>query len=296
MLARRQLDAGGPWTVHSVFAHACNLKANDGELLAVVEASGGNAPATLVLAESGASQPLSEIIAPGEEARLDNRVLHIGRMLHLRLTDMEMWQPVPLVQALPAAEIERRLALTAVLAASIAPAGGLAPLLSEVLALADGSPPQAERTPDSGRDLVVNHARQLLVTLTAAIRARHWSDTAAPARALSGLGPGLTPAGDDLLAGLALGLRASLGMMPPAFEAALASAVIGRTTDLAAARVRHAVAGHPDERTHQLLAALLMDATDDALPAAVRALLEYGHTSGADTLVGLLAGVSLGLG
>jgi hypothetical protein len=37
-----------------------------------------------------------------------------------------------------------------------------------------------------------------------------------------------------------------------------------------------------------------MDASDTALPAAVHALLAYGHSSGADTLVGLLAGVRLG--
>lgn len=279
--------------MHSVFARALNLKAPDGELLGVVEAAGGNAPATLVLGEAGVGRPLPEIVTPGQLAELTDGVLFIGPRLRLSLADAELWQPTPIVRALPVPEIERRLTLAAEFAAQIAPAGGLAVLLSEALALASGAAKLADLVPS--HVLVVYRARQLLVTLTAAIRERRWSDAHTSARALSGLGPGLTPSGDDLLAGLALGLRASLGALPPAFETAIRAAVIGRTTDLAAARVRHAAAGHPDEHTHSLLTALMMNTSGSALPAAVRKLLEYGHSSGADTLVGLLVGVHMGL-
>jgi hypothetical protein len=294
VLARRHLDAGGLWTVHSVFTRACNLQSADGTLLGVVEAAGGNAPATLVLSENGISESLTALVAAGEPAELRDECLHVGRRLHLRLTDIQIWQPSPIVRTLPASEVEQRLRLVAEIAASIASDGGLAPLLQDALTLTDGSVEPRQAVPTG--DLVVQRARQLLVALTSAIRERRWSDTAAPARALSGLGPGLTPAGDDLLVGLALGLRASLGGLPSVFETVLKDAVSGRTTDLAIARVRHAAAGHPDERTHTLLAALLMDASPSALPAAARTALEYGHSSGADTLVGLLAGTALGLG
>jgi hypothetical protein len=118
------------------------------------------------------------------------------------------------------------------------------------------------------------------------------------ARQLSGLGPGLTPSGDDLLAGLALGYRAARGTLPDGLAAALLDAVDGRTTDLAVARVQHAVAGRPDEAVHRLLS-LLVSRADTGLSAdldaAVRAVLDYGHSSGADTLVGLIVGTRLGL-
>ena len=48
-LARDLLQRGLDWTVHSVFAQACNLVAADGTLLALIMAPGGNGPAAVVL-------------------------------------------------------------------------------------------------------------------------------------------------------------------------------------------------------------------------------------------------------
>ena len=143
--------------------------------------------------------------------------------------------------------------------------------------------------------LVAYLARVHLAKLTAAIRRRDWPSVLTPARALSGLGPGLTPSGDDVLAGLALGYRAGHGALPDPLAGALLAAVEGRTTELAAARVQHAVAGRPDESVHRLLIALVADSGADLDPA-VRAVAAYGHSSGADTLVGLIVGLALGLG
>jgi len=112
------------------------------------------------------------------------------------------------------------------------------------------------------------------------------------ARMLSGLGLGLTPSGDDLLAGLALGLRASLGTLPDEIGIAIESAIVHRTTDLAVARVEHAVAGRADAYVDAVLRALLT-AEASGLAASVVTLLGYGHTSGVDTLFGLLLGVGL---
>jgi hypothetical protein len=68
--------------------------------------------------------------------------------------------------------------------------------------------------------------------------------------------------------------------------------VVGRTTDIAVARVRHAVDGRPDEAVHRLLTALLAADGSD-LPGAVGSALDFGHSSGADTLLGLLVGLRL---
>ena len=292
VLAQAQVERGGPWTVHSVFARACNLQHADGTLLGIVEAAGGNAPATLVLAEDWDHQPVTALVQIGATVDKHDEVLYVGQRLRLSLRGAAVWQPVALVPAVPLREIARRLRIAQEVAGTSAAAGGLAPLLSEVLTLAAGTANPSE--PDSGDDLVVQRARQLLSGLSAAIRESRWSAVREPARALSGLGPGLTPAGDDLLAGLALGLRAALQIVPPTFEVALSEAVVGRTTDLAAARVRYAAAGHPDEHTHRFLTSLLMDPSEHSVPDTVRAVLAYGHSSGADTLVGLLAGIRLG--
>jgi hypothetical protein len=130
--------------------------------------------------------------------------------------------------------------------------------------------------------------------LVVAIRQKNWAEAQAAATGLSGLGPGLTPSGDDVLAGLALGYRAAHGTLPNSLGDALLAAIDGRTTDLAVARVQHAVAGRPDEAAHRLLAEIVGGSGED-LEMAVRGVVAYGHSSGADTLLGLIVGLSLGL-
>ncbi|TNM40416.1 DUF2877 domain-containing protein [Nocardioides albidus] len=93
---------------------------------------------------------------------------------------------------------------------------------------------------------------------------------------LVGRGDGLTPVGDDVLAGWLVATRAHGG--DPSAVAAAVEARLPRTTSLSAALLRHAVAG---EAIAPFRAAL---ATGDA--DAVAALLAVGHTSGAGMLLG----------
>jgi len=110
------------------------------------------------------------------------------------------------------------------------------------------------------------------------------------AMGLVGLGPGLTPSGDDVLAGFLLGLRALDRVSSRAghlAQACRAGAHGGRTrtTALAATLVRHAAAGEPAD-----VAADLIDALAERTPVdePLRALLASGHTSGRDLAEGLL--------
>jgi len=98
-------------------------------------------------------------------------------------------------------------------------------------------------------------------------------------RALLGAGPGLTPYGDDVLAG-ALVTLAATGAPVPDFAAR--ERVFERTTFVSAALLAHAARG---ECVPQLAAVLAAVATGAPLP--IEALLAVGHTSGA----GLFAGV-----
>src|SRR6185295_423560 len=90
----------------------------------------------------------------------------------------------------------------------------------------------------------------------------------------AGRGPGLTPAGDDLLAGYAAGLALFADRETEAH--AIAERAAARTTLLSATLLRHAARGELPEPAH----ALLEDG--DPLP-----LLAFGHTSGKALLLGL---------
>jgi hypothetical protein len=280
VLARDLLAAQGAWTVHSAFERAFNLAAPDGSLLGVVQGDGGNGPATLVLELRADGSPFDRRIGPEATARVDGGTLRIADRLVVDLTTATLWSPPPIRLALDIQEIAERIVQVRARAGALAPAEGFGQLLNDS---ATGRP-----------DILLLRAGALIDNLATAIRAKRWDLVQASASALSGLGPGLTPSGDDVLTGLALGIRAGLGTLPEPLAAALHDAVEGRTTDLAVARVRHAVAGRPDEVVHRLLTVMVSGPPDD-LDAAVRATLAYGHASGADTLVGIDRGLRLGV-
>ncbi|WP_327087913.1 DUF2877 domain-containing protein [Nonomuraea sp. NBC_01738] len=108
--------------------------------------------------------------------------------------------------------------------------------------------------------------------------------------ALLGLGPGLTPAGDDFLTGLALVSALSGSRLGP-FAGALREVLAvhqKRTTPLSATTIAEALDGRARASLHTLL---------DTLPhhdlAPARRVLAIGHTSGTDILSGLAAGLHL---
>lgn len=117
---------------------------------------------------------------------------------------------------------------------------------------------------------------------------------------LLGLGGGLTPEGDDVLAGLLVALRSV--QQPTAAARLLGEAVTTqaptRTTRISAALLRHAAAGHATPRLLDVVDALSAGRRHDALSAgrrhdelsaAVVRLLAVGHTSGAALAHGVLA-------
>jgi hypothetical protein len=113
-------------------------------------------------------------------------------------------------------------------------------------------------------------------------------DLAGAVGTLAGLGPGLTPAGDDALAGMLLALRAWQG---PGAAPRLVAAVAGApTTALSLAVLRCAAAGQALAPVHQLLAAAARGDHAGALAAAA-AIAEVGATSGADFCYGFRAAI-----
>ncbi|GAC1567811.1 MAG: hypothetical protein NVS3B14_15000 [Ktedonobacteraceae bacterium] len=115
---------------------------------------------------------------------------------------------------------------------------------------------------------------------------------------MAGLGPGLTPSGDDALAGF-VAVMALLGPQPgvdaaPREQIAsiIASTAQTRTTRLSAALLTHAARGEVAEHVGALLTALALPVQkSEALLDAADRVLAYGVYSGGDTLLGLLLGL-----
>lgn len=108
-------------------------------------------------------------------------------------------------------------------------------------------------------------------------------------RLLAGLGPGLTPSGDDALAGIVFALRASRGpdAEPEASDLAglVTSGPLSRAFGLWAAR------GQALAPAHELVRAAV--AGDDiSASSSAWALAAIGETSGSDFLLGLIWGLA----
>ncbi len=110
---------------------------------------------------------------------------------------------------------------------------------------------------------------------------------ASAALKLLGRGDGLTPSGDDVIAGW-LVARHAMGRSPGQIADVVRSHASTRTTTLSASLLRRAVAGETIPQSRDLLVALHAGAGVDA---ALDALVAVGHTSGA----ALAVGISLGL-
>jgi hypothetical protein len=115
--------------------------------------------------------------------------------------------------------------------------------------------------------------------------------------ALIGLGPGLTPSGDDFVGGafFARACLAARGEAPGhGWEHAAATVLHGareRTHPVSLALLGDLVGGHGHAPLHELAAVLRTGGPPDAALAAARTLARLGHSSGWDMLAGFLAGL-----
>lgn len=113
---------------------------------------------------------------------------------------------------------------------------------------------------------------------------------------LAGLGTGLTPAGDDFLAGAMMACwagfspRKTLEFLPAAAEGAGQ-----RTTRLSAAYLRSAAQGEFDLVWHLLLQGLI-EGDDRTWKRSLQEILRIGHNSGAYTLTGFVNIVAPAIG
>ena len=215
-------------------------------------------------------------LAIGQRLALGAAEIRLGPGARIDLRDLPLWQPE--TSAGPPADwpgarrlLERRSCLGQGLARLVldrerapanaterlaaAPLGALREALGEALA----GPP--DRLPTAAADAALD---------------------------LLGLGPGLTPSGDDLLAGMLLALDwLARPDLVAAIGARLLAAAAERTTRISRAHLAAASTGQGAAPLHDLLAALASPDPDSLDPALER-ISRIGHSSGCDGIAGIV--------
>lgn len=131
-----------------------------------------------------------------------------------------------------------------------------------------------------------------LERLAQAVRTGDPVAAAVAAASLVGLGPGLTPSGDDALVGMAAAVTAMAApdTLDATFLTPVADAAPSQTTMVSATFLRHASAGRFSASVHRLMG-VLVGPDASAAQATIERCVAYGATSGADLLVGIFMGL-----
>jgi hypothetical protein len=141
--------------------------------------------------------------------------------------------------------------------------------------------------PDLGPALDVGSAAPARLPADADAALRR-GDLSAFAATVGGRGPGLTPAGDDVLAGVLLVARAGGSRWPTSRRTRRRCVRRARTNDIASAFLACAAEGRCIEPAHDLLTGLA-NADSRAVASAVQELGRFGSSSGAALTLGVRA-------
>ena len=267
--AQRFAECRASARVVAVFARSFHLEA-DGDFVCIGDANIGRGPLNAIVDPAGWARAARHLPAVGAEARIGDATMHCGRVA-LATAAASSWRPPPWPrngnrEALPVAlaDFGRR-------AREEAPVDGLARV-----ALGSASMPVSA---------LARVAAPWVARLRQWVSARLARPMHEPAPVgLLGLGPGLTPSGDDLLCGALVALHA-VGQVDAArdLHAAIAEAVPLATSPLSAAFLRAAAEGHSSEPLHATIIALL---ENQSVARPLDAVARIGHTSGWDALAG----------
>jgi hypothetical protein len=153
-----------------------------------------------------------------------------------------------------------------------------------------GLVPDAAAVERAGRELeqlgFTEHGPGLVDTLAASLLGPQ--EVVDPVRRLLGAGSGLTPSGDDVLAGFLVASQ-SFGVCADELRSAVSTHASGATTDLSAALLRHAARGESIPQVDALLRALAAGRALNRVDEALADLVRVGHTSGVALATGIQA-------
>lgn len=263
--------------VHSVFARTVNIEVEGGDLLTLASRGVDNAPDTVVIDLEG----FGDVgIERGGRAEIAPGALGAGP-LRVDLDGVSSWSPA--LPTYPRDDARLRANLRWVSIRLWQSEGGRR---------ARGQWSPGDSFADASRAMLDERSASLGASLLRA----DLDAARAGAAAMVGLGPGLTPSGDDFLVGLFAILNIAQSPCHPMRAICGDVVAIARTSTnaISVAALANAARG----RVRQSIEALvreLIDGTPAGLRVALDRVLAIGATSGSEIVAGLVSGLALNL-
>ena len=260
-------------TVLHIFKPASNLINAEGQILSLVHPRIGNGPFSLVVD----IKDFTTLVEVEDKIIVDPFSVFVGSLV-IDVSDAEVWQPQPDWEQIQ----DNRPALEKYSGTIHENLLQEAPRDSFALFVIG-------QTAESEMNKLLQRKSLLgLESITSALKSLKASDLEDAARILAGLGPGLTPAGDDFLIGI---MHALWALFPEeqaqSISNQLANVAAPRTASISANWLEAAARGEAGETWHKLFEAILAD-DQEQVEAAILRILPTGHTSGADALAGFI--------
>lgn len=287
--AAAALRSESQWEVRAVFRRSFYCRSRGGSFVCVGPMSLGGGPLNVLFQKPEAIDWEATPLPTGSTAISDGVLFRVAEQFTFSLVGAEMWRPVmPATPWQPAITIQS-LAVLAREARARPARGGLQPLIP-ILA----ETVEAFAWAGCEANPLVRMALPGIVSLA------DWLETSVTCprelipipivafEVLIGLGPGLTPSGDDFLGGVLVGLR-HLGA--PDLASRLSTAVLSRaeqrTNEISRAHLAAAAGGEGLAPLHTMLSSLCTPGASD-MGECLSLIDAIGHTSGWDALAGVV--------
>ena len=263
--------------VHSVFERVVNVEGDDGALFTIASRDLDDAPDSLVVDTAGFG---ATGIAQGDRVDITASAIAIAMRIGIRLDRAKSWHAA--LPAYPADDSTLR--------------GNLAIVRRQIGRPSLGGQESTGGAPSTLACATAATLERQADLLCAALCRGDLAAASAHGRAMIGMGPGLTPSGDDFLVGLF-----AVQHLPgsPCREASrvcvpVLAGVERRTHAISVAALKAAAQGRVRASIQSLLREL-MTGCPAGLAAALSAVLAIGSTSGSDIAAGIVAGFEIHL-
>jgi hypothetical protein len=289
--ALKILKDGAIGEVHSTFERAFNVLIS-GELVGITRRDVPNGPFNIIT-DIEPRDSMRSIVDKGERIRINGDLLSFEKGLKISLDGAEIWRPMQGIKnPIDIELVKRNLSLVKEIASRRN--DGFGQLVRQIENMVSG-----KQFNDSQLNQVSRLGLPHIKSLVSAVRSEDLELVRLSAKSLVGLGPGLSPSGDDLLAGFMAGLRWTVnsfnGNADHVDEINRTIVHVAEcTTMLGEQFLTRAADGEVNEAVEGLLVAILAGKIEEVRTATEK-VLAIGETSGVDSIVGILLSSLLGI-
>ncbi len=297
--ARNWLHDGGDASIIAVFRRSFYIRTTTDRLFCIGGPDLGLGPLNLIICDSrnhGKGGGWStDGIKNGDRAEARRGILRIGRTLALDGSELAGWSPETRLGPVSPARLRLGLSRMVSNAQACAPPEGLGTLIPRLAGKRRNSRALNAAGPIGAAAVAAIESLETWLSTVPSDSGAGYPPFPDRARGLIGLGPGLTPSGDDFFGGLMIGLR-NFGMAQIAktLWLGLQPDLATRTNLISIAHLEAAAAGMGHGAVHALLLALRAGETS-AIDRTMMDVSAIGHSSGWDTLAGLVLAIRLAL-